>query len=302
MYPLNVFSLFPPFPREKTVFVAMSFDPRFQERWSEVIVPAIGRLELGGAQFKPIRVDARTISECILTEILTGISNSTLFLADITSIGQLDGRPVRNGNVMYEVGLAHAVRLPEEVILFRSDDDDLLFDVGNVRVNRYRPDEDAASARRDVGEAIVSALKEVDLKQHLAVQHALGSLDLNSWNTLVTTMSVDDGTVAHPVIRTMGDVMAKTPVLHSITRLLDLGILRADYVEVTPEVLTKMKDAQVEEWVTYKLTPFGRATMQALLSRTGMLSPEMQKLAAELCSQEQNGQGGESHHSGPGGQ
>ena len=39
MYPVPVFSLFPPFPRENKVFVAMSFDPRFDARWNNVSKP-----------------------------------------------------------------------------------------------------------------------------------------------------------------------------------------------------------------------------------------------------------------------
>jgi hypothetical protein len=54
MYPANYFGLFPPFPRENTVFVAMSFDPRFQTRWSNVIVPrhseCSGKREVFGAR------------------------------------------------------------------------------------------------------------------------------------------------------------------------------------------------------------------------------------------------------------
>ena len=63
---------------------------------------------------------------------MDGITSSRLFLADVTSIGKRDDVPIRNGNVMYEIGLAHAVRLPEEVLLFRSDSDRLLFDLANV--------------------------------------------------------------------------------------------------------------------------------------------------------------------------
>jgi len=74
---------------------------------------------------------------------------------------------------MYEVGLAHALRLPEEVILFRSDSDPLLFDVANVRVNWYDPDGNPEEARRKVADIIIEALKEVDLKKNLAqTQHS----------------------------------------------------------------------------------------------------------------------------------
>ena len=41
MYPASFFGLFPPFPRDDRVFLAMSFDSRFDRRWNEVIAPAV---------------------------------------------------------------------------------------------------------------------------------------------------------------------------------------------------------------------------------------------------------------------
>jgi len=119
MYPAHFYGLFPAFPRNKTVFVAMSFDQQFDRRWTEVIEPAIQDIVIDGTPLKAIRVNSRIVGDSILTEILSGIGTAQVILADISSIGTLDDRPVRNGNVMYEIGLAHATRLPEEVLLFR---------------------------------------------------------------------------------------------------------------------------------------------------------------------------------------
>src|ERR1035437_373147 len=140
MYPANYLALFPPFPLDNRVFVAMSFAPQFENRWTNVIAPAITSVTWGGKPLIPFRVDQRTISDSILTEILNGIGRCRMFFADISTIGILEGRPMRNANVMYEVGIAHAVRMPSEVVLFRSDNHELNFDVTNVRVNYYEPD------------------------------------------------------------------------------------------------------------------------------------------------------------------
>jgi hypothetical protein len=64
---------------------------------------------------------------------------------------------------MYEIGLAHAVHTAPEVILFRSDNDRLLFDVTHVRVNSYDPDHDETGACRKLADAITDALREVEL-------------------------------------------------------------------------------------------------------------------------------------------
>ena len=127
MYPNNYFSLFPAFPRSDTVFVAMSFASKFDQRWQKVLAPAISSVTVSGNKLKAERVDTSRIGDSILTELLTHIRSARLIVGDVTSLGILDDRPIRNGNVMYEIGIAHAVRLPEEVLLFRSDSDHLEF-------------------------------------------------------------------------------------------------------------------------------------------------------------------------------
>ena len=63
MYPLNLFTLFPPFPRNDRVFVAMSFDKAFQKRWEEVIKPAISSVKIDGIFLEPHRIDMRKVSD-----------------------------------------------------------------------------------------------------------------------------------------------------------------------------------------------------------------------------------------------
>ena len=184
MYPSEYYSLYPPFPRQDQIFVAMSFSKTFRYRWDKVINPAVSQVAINDNKLKAHRVDTKKVSDSILTEILTGISRSRLVLADITTIGRIDNRHVRNGNVLYEVGLAQAVRLPEEVLLFRSDDDPLLFDVSNIRVNSYDPDNDPEKAQEIIIDTIKSAFKEIDLKRHLTVQRLAETLDFPSWWTL----------------------------------------------------------------------------------------------------------------------
>jgi hypothetical protein len=63
MYPATFFHLFPPFPRDDKIFVAMSFDRDFDGRWNDVIIPAIRSVEVGGKNLEPHRVDARKVSD-----------------------------------------------------------------------------------------------------------------------------------------------------------------------------------------------------------------------------------------------
>lgn len=271
MYPADYLALYPAFPRDDTVFVAMSFDPRLDARWQNVIAPAIRNVQRSGKRLEPLRVDARKISGSVLTEILSGISRARAVFADITALDELNKRHIRNANVMYEVGLAHACRLAEEVLLFRSDDGELLFDVANVRVNRYAPDKRPEEARTQLTETIVAVLKELDLRRHLAVRQAVDSLDVVGW---VQLSHIAKGKGNHP--RNLHQAAA-------LARLLELGAVRATYALMTPETLAKLGDeAAPQRVVRYEPTEFGQAVLREVTARSHVeLSPKENKPADE---------------------
>ena len=147
MFPKQYLDLFPAFPRSNTVFVAMPFGGQFDDRWTNIIDPAVRSVSRDGARMEPIRVDTRRVGESVITEILDGISAATIVMAEVTTVAEINGEAFRNANVLYEVGIAQAVRLPTEILLFRSDSDPLLFDISNIRVNRYDPNDHRAGRR-----------------------------------------------------------------------------------------------------------------------------------------------------------
>lgn len=276
MYPRNYFDLFPPFPRQNRVFVAMSFEGRFQQRWENVVAPAIRNVEVDGVALEAHRVDARRVSDSILTEILDGISNDRLIFADITCTGTLNDMPVRNGNVMYEVGIAHAVRLPEEVVLFRSDSDKLLFDVANVRVNSYEPEGGVDAARRIVGGALVEAVRELDLRRHLAVKAAASTLDLTSW--WVLSWASGNNGVHHLPTRTMRESVGNSSRNEAIIRLLEIGALSTEFFHLTSDVVSSLDDMtadQEDQLVKYTVTPFGEAIVRHTAHTMGFSDPKV---------------------------
>ena len=266
MYPHHYLGLFPPFPRERTVFVAMSFDSRFNSRWENVIAPAVRSVGL-----EPSRVDTRKVSDSVVTEILGGIANCRLVLADITTIGKLDETAVRNGNVMYEVGIAHSCRLPEEVLIFRSDGDALPFDVTNVRVNNYSPDHDPETAKSTVSGAIESALGEIDLRCNLAARETTKSLDHVAWRVL--DQAFTEGGVRPFPMQNVANALSNTPLNSAITRLLQLGLLETDLKTRSREFIREsVKTDQVpkdEDVFLYKITPFGKAVRERLITSVG---------------------------------
>ncbi len=93
----------------------------------------------------------------IIDQIWAGINNAKVLVAELTG---------RNPNVLYELGLAHALRKP--VVLISSNEEDVPFDVRHVRVIYYQMSdpfwgekliakiaENIISAIRNPGEAIL---------------------------------------------------------------------------------------------------------------------------------------------------
>lgn len=265
MYPHNFFSLFPTFPKDYKVFVAMSFDACFDKRWSEVIIPGIRKIKVDGIELDPYRVDVSKVSDSILTEILVGINNCRLFFADLTTIGKVAGKAIRNGNVMYEIGIAHAVRLPEEVILFKSDDDNLPFDVANVRVNKYEPDSSPDAAKELVTDAIIGAFKTMDLQKHLVVKRVVNSLDYHAIQFIYEAYELG-GEISPPVIRTMRDALGKAAKTQAISRLLEQGVLSTTHIQLTSDIITSQKDLPAEAMIKYKITHFGKEVLAEMIS------------------------------------
>ena len=260
MYPKHYIGLFPPFPRNNRVFVAMSFDEQFNDRWENVLVPAIESQKVDGTSLKPHRVDTKHISDSILTEILGGILNDQLIIADVTATAWIDKRPVRNGNVMYEVGIAHATRLPEEVLLFRSDSGELLFDISNVRVNSYDPDNDHVGACEHVARAIRDALTERDLQRQKVIEVTAKSLDIPSWTVLIKARLDGNGTIQHYPAGNLKNILGNAPMNLAIARLLEMGAIEANFLRHSLKSIEDMKDDS--EMFSYKLTAFGSALIE----------------------------------------
>ena len=143
------------------VFVAMTFDARYESRYKDIIRPAIESVDYRGRPLIASRVDESKSGDSILTEIICGICEARLVLADVSDLseGSRDTTPMRNGNVMYELGLAHAVKSPGKVLIVRDDSKPLLFDVSSVphvTVNFNS----AAEAKYQIAQLLVDRLQE----------------------------------------------------------------------------------------------------------------------------------------------
>jgi hypothetical protein len=171
------------------VFVAMSFAPTYNRRYAEVFTPAIESLSANGDALRPFRVDISKSGDSILTDIMDGIAHSRLILADLSTIGRdsLSGQSFRNGNVMYEVGIALACRQPHEVLLVRDDSDRFLFDVSTIPHMTIDFD-DVRSAREAIGDELQARLRESNYLNDARVQIAIATLTNDEIETLKKMM------------------------------------------------------------------------------------------------------------------
>ena len=137
----------------ETCFVMMPFAEPLGGYYATLYEPAIKK-----AGLTAVRADTDIFGTGkIIDQIWSGINSAKVLVAELTG---------RNPNVLYELGLAHALRKP--VVLISSNEDDVPFDVRHVRVIYYemtdpfwgekliaKVSENIVSAIRNPGEAIL---------------------------------------------------------------------------------------------------------------------------------------------------
>lgn len=127
-------------------FVMMPFAMPTGGYYASIYEPAIKK-----AGITPVRADTDIFGTGkIIDQIWLGINNARVLVAELTG---------RNPNVLYELGLAHALKKP--VVLVSSNEGDVPFDVRHVRVIYYEMTDPFWGEKLigKVAENIVSALK-----------------------------------------------------------------------------------------------------------------------------------------------
>jgi hypothetical protein len=175
MYPREFFDTFWRGSLRKEVFVAISFADEFTDIWTEAIRPAI----VSDVGMVDNRVNTSVLSGSVITKILDGVAHATLIFADISIMKKGSWRGQRNGNVMYELGIAHAIRPPTDVVVVRNDRKEINFDVAGIQVHHY-PREDAAASRALFTRLLQSALEERGKIMSIMMQQARELLDGDS--------------------------------------------------------------------------------------------------------------------------
>jgi hypothetical protein len=230
------------------VFVAMSFAERFNKRFENVIKPAIEDAPINGVNLKAYRVDISRSGDSILSEIADGIAHSYLVLADVSTIdvGKYADKPMRNSNVLYEVGMALACRSPEEVLLVRDDKDSMLFDTSTIphlHVDFTLEDE----ARKQLFTALSDRARERNILKDARVQIALTRLTPTDLIVLQRLSNLQpDVSMDLRITLRDGHKQISNPTQSALTNLLREELVEADSVTD-------------DGTLSYTATDFGRA-------------------------------------------
>ncbi len=238
MYPRVFFDTYWRGSLRKEVFVAMSFAHEFDGIWNDAIRPAVETdLADSGSSYRAHRVNISKISDSIHREILDGIAHATLVFADISVMETGDWKGQRNGNVMFELGIAQTVRPATDLVVVRSDGEEINFDINHIRIHRYDRAYPAA-ARKLFAECLLESLKQRNAEKSLRTEMLRDRLDVESMNLMVKFCP--DGKDFKP----FGMENCNADEHRTAARLLDLGVIRC----VTPDQRT----------YRYEWTDFGK--------------------------------------------
>jgi hypothetical protein len=239
MYPREFFDTYWRGDLRREVFVAISFADEFEKIREEAIKPAIEEDLDPTNPYRSNCLNASTISGSIHAEILDGLAHSTLVFADVSTMNTHPWKGQRNGNVMFELGIAQTVRPASDLVAVRSDDDTLAFDISHIRVHAYDR-HDIPAARAKFAELLRDCLLQREKEKSLRSQILRERLDVDSMNLMVKVCV--DGSVFAPF--KMSEPRFTETDRRIAMRLLDLGVIRC--------VVTGQRDYQ------YVWTAFGK--------------------------------------------
>jgi len=235
-----------------TVFVAMSFADTYQDRYERVIRAAIEDEQLCGLGLTAHRVDVAKSGDSILTDIVDGIAHARLVLADVSVVGNdsRTGRAYRNGNVLYEVGVALSCRLPGDVLLIRDDHERFLFDLSTIP--HMTLDFTSPSAIGELRRHLADRIRTQQMAQDARIEMAVRTLTPTEVQALLRLLEI--AVTGH--MRWTVDGTVTSALETALARLLDKGLIYNT-------------DIHAPRTSGFKLTPMGRVAAELVRGAAG---------------------------------
>ncbi len=242
MYAKFFFERFWAGDQKNELFVCMPFHDSFDSKFRNIISPSAEKAGFEKAE----RVKEDWEANVITDRIFDGIANSKMVLFDLTddpkSPCQFSKRI--NGNVLYELGIANAMREPEDILLIRERSSvKIPFDISGLNINIYEGELEI--------DWLLSKLQKAMVKQKWYMSKRVDA----------ASKSIDE--FAFEIMFQIGcrppgfnyfNIGAMLPeVRMSVLRLIDLGILW---------FATGIDERSHEH--AYRWTPFGRKVIKRL--------------------------------------
>ena len=225
-----------------TVFVAMSFQSKYDARFEEIFRPAIEGIRVNGATLRADRVDESKTGDSIITDIVRGISQSRIVLADISALETSVNLDVyRSGNVMYELGIAHAVKSPAKVIVVRDDKEKLLFDVSSIPHNTI-DFSCVDAAKKAVAELIADRIEESDKIIDIKLRTFVSTMTPDELHLLERLAACPPGKIMDLTVEVSGIRLTPVPTNSGLVGLRSACIAQAHHIHESPVPLYSLTE------------------------------------------------------------
>lgn len=224
----------------KRAFVLMPFSQDFNDVYDFLI-----KTPLENAGYSVSRADDLLNQSNILQDIISGIANCDLIIADLSK---------SNPNVYYEVGLAHAMR--KKVVLITQNLDEIPFDLRSYRIIVYS----THFSEMNEAQQKISELVKKELNNELTFSSPVVDFGATNPNFLAIT----------------SQSTAEITSNHNDRGVLDIQVDLEESNEVMGLIISEVGD----RWA--KLTPHIQTTTAMLSNRDGSSSKEQVKAMREL--------------------
>ncbi len=220
------------------VFVAMSFHSRFDDRFNTVFKAAIESIRVNDIRLRANRVDESKSGDSIITDIIKGISQARIVLADIsaTVTRAETGDVHRNGNVMYELGLAHAVKSPAQVVIVRDDREKLLFDISSIP-HATVDFTDETGAKKVVANLVADRLREDERIIDIKLRNFLSTMTPGELHLLERLATCPPGKIMQLDTEIAGIRITPIPTNTALIGLRGTAAVQAHHIAESPTPL-----------------------------------------------------------------
>jgi hypothetical protein len=263
-----------------TCFVVMPFHSLFESEYNRVIRPAIEEVGL-----VCVRGDEIYKEQSIVQDIWRSIRSARVIVAELTN---------RNPNVMYEIGLAHALSKP--IIFLTRNQEDVPFDLRSLRYLFYDPNDPfwGDNLRKELASMLRQTIETPSLQSHLNGINVMATLPKAPTEPLAqSTEEIDDisGIWQGKWLSAQGEIEHNATLVipkhdKQITSSMTVSYLKESVPSIVQETLTgtMQKNKVLLTGINYTYIERGKSVSYSLDSFEVILSKDKKHLEGKVVS------------------